>query len=224
MNLVFISDTHGKHKQTLREALTGDIIFHSGDFVGDHNSVMAYELFFKWYSELNFTHRILIAGNHDMHMENTFKKQYLYDNYGITYLCNETVELEGIKIYGSPHTPHFYNWFFTKSRGRELEEIWKKIPEDTDILLTHGPPFGIGDNVRNELTGCIDLLHRVLELNLKIHSFGHIHEGYGMYRAPQAGVFTKFLNSSILNGTYQATNRPHTITYDHPSKSPLLEG
>jgi len=99
------------------------------------------------------------------------------------YLEDSSIQIEGYNIYGSPYTPEFCNWGFNVERGELLKKRWEKIPSNTDILITHGPPLGIGDITTEGIhVGCTDLLHRVEELEPKLHVFGHIHEAYGLYQ------------------------------------------
>ena len=68
------------------------------------------------------------------------------------------------------------NWYFMADRGEEIAKKWATIPDGTDVLITHGPPATILENVQGIPLGCDDLLERVLQVNSKYHVFGHIHE------------------------------------------------
>lgn len=205
MKIVLISDTHNQHgKIDLPE---GDMIIHAGDIsgLGTFTEVLN---FIQWFDKLPFKHKIFIAGNHDF----LFEKQKLVATAmfpeGITYLENSEVTIEGLKIYGSPYTLEFYDWAFMKKSGREIAEIWSLIPENLDILITHGPPFEVLD--QNELgthCGCKDLLRRVHEVKPRIHVFGHIHEGYGTREIN--GI--QFYNVSSLNENYHVSNQPFVV-------------
>jgi Icc-related predicted phosphoesterase len=85
-------------------------------------------------------------------------------------LENSSVLVNGLKIYGLPITPYFLGMAFNKRRGDEIKKVWKKIPSDTDIPITHGPPFGILD----KNVGCEELLAKVIKVKPKLHVFGHI--------------------------------------------------
>lgn len=127
---------------------------------------------------------------------------------GITYLEDSIISIDGLKIYGSPYTPEFYNWAFMKKRGPQIRNVWDKIPEAVDILVTHGPPLMILDqNAQSRHQGCEDLLFKVKEVRPKIHVFGHIHEGYGAEE--QFGI--KFYNASVLDHHYHLVNKPMAI-------------
>lgn len=174
--------------------------------------------FLDWFAKQPFPYKIFIAGNHDFFFER--KKEALIKALvpeGVHYLKDEAVVIDGLKIWGSPYTPWFYRWAFNKRRGEPLATHWNQIPADTDILLTHGPVYGILDTVINEQNaGDKDLLKRVLEIKPKAHVCGHIHEAYGMVR--RHGI--RFVNACVLNEAYELVNKP--IAFDvMPSPTPL---
>lgn len=220
ISLTFISDTHNKHKEITKDLIGGDILIHTGDL-----SSMGYEHeireFAKWYDGLyQYDTKIFIAGNHDWgFQDNTIRIQEIINSYkNIIYLQDDFVLLEypaekQIKIYGSPWQPEFYNWAFNLPRnGRELEQKWKDIPSDTDILLTHGPAFGYVDKVIGGTVnlGCELLAKRIEEFKPKIHASGHIHTGYG-YTYNES---THFINASVLDERYSYRNKPISIEWD----------
>jgi hypothetical protein len=128
-------------------------------------------------------------------------------------LQDHTHTIDGVKIYGSPWQPEFYNWAFNLPRnGKELQETWSNIPNDTEILITHGPPWGHCDVTPygNLNVGCELLRVRVDELKPKIHVFGHIHSGYG-YKFHEG---THFINAAVLGERYSYDNKPLTIDWD----------
>jgi Icc-related predicted phosphoesterase len=203
MKFIVISDTHSRHR-ALRVP-PGDVLIHCGD-VSYRGEVSEIEDFISWFSRQPHTHKIFIAGNHDFFFEKARPskiEKMIPDN--ITYLKDSGTELGGIRIWGSPYTPFFYNWAFNKQRGVAMHKQWSAIPDDTDILITHGPPFGILDNVlTGQHAGCRDLLNRINEVKPKAHLFGHIHEGYG--RVIKNG--TIFMNASVVNEGYEVVNKP----------------
>ena len=76
----------------------------------------------------------------------------------VHYLCDSGLEFEGLKIWGSPYTPTFGKWNFMRNRGDEIKKHWDLIPSDVDILVTHGPPYGIFDETIDGIhAGCEDL-------------------------------------------------------------------
>ncbi len=129
------------------------------------DSVPEIEEFNQWFSSLPHKHKIFVAGNHDWLFEtnNSYARSLLNKN--IIYLQDSSIEIEGLKIYGSPWQPRFFDWAFNLMRGAELAEKWKMIPDDTDIFITHGPPNGILDAVPREYfvenTGCEELIKKV---------------------------------------------------------------
>ena len=178
MRIIAISDTHGLH-----EALAipeGDVLVHAGD-VTSHGAVEELVAFNEFLGRLPHRYKLVIAGNHDW----CFEQQpelcaRLLTN--AIYLQDAAITIEGVKFYGSPWQPWFMDWAFNLPRGPELARRWARIPEDTDILITHGPPLGFGDRVGGEeRVGCEDLLRRVREVRPKLHLFGHIHEDGGLW-------------------------------------------
>ena len=212
MNITCISDTHNQHNNIPTKYLSGgDCIIHSGDVSG-RGSRVEVEAFLAWYNELPYTHKILIAGNHDFFFEEApeYEIEAVLAKYpNINYLNDSGVEIEGLKIWGSPVQPWFYSWAFNR-KGTDICPHWDMIPLDTDILITHGPAKGYLDlTLHGDVTGCPYLLEKISELtNLKLFVHGHIHEAYGRVDFPDGGVF---LNASVLNAKYVMSNLPHEI-------------
>ena len=122
MKITFISDTHNKHKQITSTLPGGDLLIHAGDL-----SSMGYQheivQFLKWFNGLdNYTHKVFIAGNHDFGFERvrSSKEEGIRIPHGVTYLMDESITIEGIKIYGSPWQPWFHDWAFNLYRGEAL--------------------------------------------------------------------------------------------------------
>ena len=221
MKITFISDTHNKHNQITSSLPGGDLLIHSGDI-----SSMGYQheiqQFCKWFNILeNYDCKVFIAGNHDRIIENdpTWSALTLNDYSNLIYLQDEGFSLydieddSSVRLYGSPWQPNFNDWAFNLTRnGEEMKARWDSIPEDTDILITHGPPFGHldipgGQSIR---AGCEMLRHRVDEIKPKIHMFGHVHGSSGYY----FNGHTHFINASILNENYNYTNLPVTFEWN----------
>ena len=214
MKIVCIADTHGKHHSSILKIAKGDMIIHAGDVssVGRHDQVKD---FCDWFIKLDFKYKIIVAGNHDFFFQQvadwTINK--VLTDY-IIYLQDSMVEIEGVKIYGSPWTPTFYNWAFMKDRGPTIAKYWDLIPEGMDIVITHGPPMGILDECRDGHVGCYDLLKRIETVKPKYHIFGHIHEGYGRVKIGK----TTFINPSVLDGNYYMVNNPITFNINKNQK------
>jgi Icc-related predicted phosphoesterase len=217
--ITFISDTHTKHDKLDGFLTGGDILIHAGDLTG-RGYITEIENFMKWYDKINnYDTKVFIAGNHDFGFQDENEKlRGLLTGYKtIDYLEDELMMVgedydNMIKIWGTPWQPEFFDWAFNLPRGEKLKEKWDMIPLNTDILITHGPPFGKLDYVKypNQNVGCEELMKRVEEIKPKIHVFGHIHEGYGY-------VFdgnTHFINAAVLNGRYEYRNKPVTVDWD----------
>lgn len=217
MKITFISDTHRKHWEMTDDLPGGPMIIHAGDVSG-RGTISEINDFLKWFSDLPYTHKVFIAGNHDFGFEvirhNTEQGIQIPDN--VTYLQDEMVTIEGIKIYGTPWQPRFFDWAFNVNRGEDIAKKWEMIPDDVDILVTHGPPFGILDRTeRGDIVGCEELYFRVFKVKPKIHVFGHIHEGYGMREMSDV----IFINASSLNARYEYKNKPISVDYDQENSN-----
>jgi Icc-related predicted phosphoesterase len=217
MRITLISDTHTKHAQITQDLPGGDLIIHAGDLMNSGRYASEASEFLYWYNELsNYTNKVFIAGNHDrLYEDDSETAGYLNEAYApnCVYLQDKSFDVDGIKIYGSPWQPAFYDWAFNLPRnGEDLREKWFWIPDNTDILITHGPPWGHCDVTPygNLNVGCELLRVRVDELKPKIHVFGHVHSGYG-YKFHEG---THFINASVLNERYNYENKPITIDWD----------
>jgi Icc-related predicted phosphoesterase len=182
MKIWHISDTHTFHN-LLEIPENIDMVIHSGDATNPkepYSNKVEMENFIFWFSQLPIKYKVFVAGNHDVSIEKKLITQLDFNSKGIIYLENSFIEIEGLKIWGSPITPTFgIGWAFNKNRAK-THEVWKQIPGDTDIVVVHGPPKGMLDlsyNRKNELELCGDnsLTKRMLDLKPKLCLFGHIH-------------------------------------------------
>jgi len=193
MRILHLSDTHNKH-HLLKNLPKADIIIHSGDasFSGSENEVLD---FLNWFCDLDYRHKIFVAGNHDDCLYGEQIEGLPDECY---YLCHSGVEIEGVKFWGVP--------LFVSDSLKEggIEQLMAQIPEDTNILISHSPPYGILDFDDNVNYGCLDLLHAVERINPRYHLFGHIHAAYGIKKLQQ----TTFVNSAIINRMYELVNKP----------------
>lgn len=207
LRIVCISDTHSLHwRMTVPD---GDILIHAGDLtnVGDIRDVYDFNDFL---GELPHPHKIVIAGNHDFCFERDSQAcREILTN--CLYLEDEAATLHGIRFYGSPWQPWFCDWAFNLQRGPELKQKWDVIPPETDVLITHGPPYGQLDATRGgELVGCQDLLEAVERIRPRLHVFGHIHEGAGVSR----NGHTTFINASSCTADYRPMNPAVVYEYE----------
>lgn len=208
MRLVCISDTHSLHRR-ISDIPDGDVLIHAGDCLGAGTIENVHDLN-DWLGTLPHRHKIVIAGNHDWAFQETpdLAVEALTN---ATYLEDSGVIIEGVRFWGSPWTPTFMDWAFMLDRGQPLYQKWQEIPDNTDVLITHGPPKGIGDEAnlgfKSQNVGCVDLLHRLDRLNLKAHIFGHIHECYGEHRHGD----TVLINASTCTPRYAPTNPPIVV-------------
>ncbi|SFX55518.1 metallophosphatase domain-containing protein [Marinospirillum alkaliphilum] len=180
MRLVLVSDTHGRHEELVLPE--GDCLIHAGDFSSGWQ-LEDVAAFLQWFAGQPHRHKLLIAGNHDRCFEALPEQMLQLIPEGVIYLQDSACELEGIRVWGSPWTPRFFDFSFMLSRGEPLAERWRRIPDDVELLITHGPPHGLADQTSTgEHVGCEDLKQRLQQLpQLRLHVCGHIHEGYGIY-------------------------------------------
>jgi Icc-related predicted phosphoesterase len=223
MKIILISDTHSKHHE-----LTDDLMFlyhehgddvlllHAGD-VSNRGLINEINDFTTWFGNLPFKYKVFIAGNHDFGFEDVrhSNEPGILIPEGVIYLQDEMVEVNGVKIYGSPWQPRFYDWAFNVDRGDAIAEKWMLIPSDADIVITHGPVHGIVDSTPQGLrVGCEELYKKIIEIKPKIHLSGHIHHSRG-YREFND---TLFVNACCLNERYTYQNKPLMIEYDFETR------
>jgi Icc-related predicted phosphoesterase len=190
MKIWHISDTHTYHG-LLKVPEGIDMVIHSGDATNPRDPYASEQEmlnFISWFGSLPIKHKVFVAGNHDLCIERNLVTKIDFMKNGIVYLENDYAEVEGIKIWGSPFTPTFgQGWAFNKKRSA-LHDVWKHIPDDVDIVVTHGPPKGILDLAYHQLN-CIEfcgdeaLRKRMYLLNPKLCLFGHIHNNEDIINA-----------------------------------------
>ncbi|KAF2453600.1 Metallo-dependent phosphatase-like protein [Lineolata rhizophorae] len=196
--IVCISDTHNT-----RPALPdGDILIHAGD-LSQYGTFAEVQTQLDWLNSQPHKQKIVIAGNYDLLLDADFavthpdreldgpgkSRQYL--RWGsLVYLQGSTQDFEcqgrKFRIYGSPWTPKCGSFAFQYNEISTQADLWKnRIPDDVDIVLTHGPPAAhLDENGK----GCVSLLKEVWRVKPKLHVFGHIHagrrRGRGLGRCP----------------------------------------
>jgi calcineurin-like phosphoesterase family protein len=165
--------------------------------------------FLHWYDKQPATFKVLISGNHDFLAEeqHALFKHFLEEYPDIIYLENTSCILEGLKLYGNPYTPPFMEWGFMANRPK-MRDILTNVPFDVDILINHGPAYGILDRTaQGEHAGCKDLLHELKRIQPAYLIHGHIHNMYGIQKVGD----TTHVNAAILNDSYEVKNRPVII-------------
>lgn len=220
ITITVISDTHLRSLKDLNMRST-DLLIHCGDWTGVGNMEQIL-LFRRQLEEVSsvFDKVLIVPGNHDFLCEKnpTLVRSFFGGN--IVYLQHERYEYEGFKFFLSPYTPKFYDWAFMPRRGEAIKKIWDQIPDDTEILVSHGPPYGVLDKTPDgEHVGCKDLLKRVKDMKPKVHCAGHIHHSSGTIE--KYGI--RFINAAICDEQYQATNKPYVFSLERRDKEITVE-
>jgi Icc-related predicted phosphoesterase len=201
IRLVLLSDTHGLEREL--DVPPGDILIHAGDFTMFSKSLRAIEDLNKWLGEQPHRHRILVPGNHEFFLEADPSRRSLLSN--ATVLINEGIEIDGLRIWGSPVTPLSGVAFGIPSPG-DRKKTYAQIPPGTHVLITHGPPFGILDSSPGSEfhSGCKELLAAVTKIAPRLHVFGHIHGAYGLVQSDG----TTFVNAALLGNDGDLAHEP----------------
>ena len=226
-----LSDTHNQHNRFTCPG--GDILLHSGD-VSSRGTDMEILNFINWFEQQKYEFKIFIPGNHDWSLEKNFaywkdecdkRRITLLNDSGIIIKSMDDPNLN-LRVWGSPVQPWFHSWAFNRHRTQKeatfkhpwIKPHWDAIPEHTEILLTHGPPMGILDEVLHingtsydppNNVGCEELLKRIKETQIKLHVFGHIHCGRGFLYHPEI----TYVNGSALDEMYcSVSDKPMRIT------------
>jgi len=213
IKITCISDLHGNIPPDLEPC---DLLIVSGDLTASDQEYQYFEVF-TWLDRQPCKEKVLIAGNHDMRME--------FENYAgptgneFHFLHDEGIELFGLKIWGLPYSLLFdgINPKCVAFCGEEkdLQGVCDKIPNDIDILISHGPASGVLDKtVRGEHVGSYALLSALDRIKPKLLVTAHIHEAYGQLVYKHQGPNTLCINASYVNAKYKPVNKPITITLE----------
>lgn len=218
--LCFISDTHEQHGQLTQRIIgaQADVLVHCGDFTG-RGHLDKIRDFAEWCAMLvrkgYVKHVVTVAGNHDLTLDATQPNvgdapvigRLCLEQHGVAYLEDSGAEVAGLRFYGSPWTPRFFDWGFQLVSDAQSRRIFGAIPE-CDVLVTHGPPLGIRDLVPSgQHAGSRRLLDAVRRVRPRIHAFGHIHCQYGI----TAGKDTLYINAATCTEAYRPTNAPIVV-------------
>jgi Icc-related predicted phosphoesterase len=213
MKIVSISDTH--EQAHMIHLPPGDVLVHAGD-ITNRGSIPKLGEFTAWLKKQPHKHKVVICGNHDFCFENANHDVAvnMIHEAGAIYLQDSGTTIEGVNFWGSPHQPWFHNWAFNVQRGPNIAKKWALIPDDTHVLITHGPPRGILDLVEEDFgytkhEGCQDLLDRTFHLTqLKLHVFGHLHFNGG--KTVKAHGKT-FVNAAICDDRHDPSRYPQVV-------------
>jgi Icc-related predicted phosphoesterase len=207
LRITCISDTHLHHNKIIMPET--DMIIHAGDFT-NRGRVSEVGNFLRWYGKQEAKYKLLVCGNHEVEISTQLSLlKDMCEEEGIQLLHNSQTVIEGHVIFGSPYSNEFGRWAFGLP-DKELQDIWNRIPDDTSILITHGPAFGNLDSCPGGSVGSISLReHLDTKLsNLKLHVTGHIHESRGMLL--KNGVLT--INASVCGIPHSDINiNPLTV-------------
>lgn len=202
VHIVAISDTHCRHSEL--KIPECDILIHAGDFSGYGTHPEAYS-FLNWIAEQSQAkHKVVVPGNHDRVLETDYSVRSQFQDRGINLLIDQEVTLMGLRIYGIPWTPRFCDWAFNATfksyeepsqRFPSMAQKVNLIPDDLDILVSHGPPYAILDEAHGDSLGSEHLLARINKIRFRAMIFGHIHESHGQ-------AYCKYFNVASCVGEF----------------------
>ena len=228
IRLMCLSDTHGFHEQIPKDVIVPcDIAIHAGDFsnIGEVETVKSFR---DWFVKLPAKHKVCTAGNHELSFDIENRedilpkweqlksrtkggidsaKPIIANDPDIVYLEKSTVEIEGLKIYGSPYSVFFCDWAFQVWPQIALY-MWDDIQEGTDIVITHGPPDGVASEEDRKKVrgnpGCPFLTRRIEKIQPSVAIFGHVHEWHPVSHLGE----TLVVGVSVINNRYQYYRPP----------------
>jgi predicted phosphohydrolase len=184
LRFVCMSDTHNEIEKVAIPY--GDVFVHCGDAVKHQTSARDLRNFNRFVGQLPHKYKLFVSGNHCVCLDprQPEESQKLLSN--LTYLQDQLIDIEGVRIYGSPWRPKRGCCYRAEAFGYDSKRIradkWSKIPDDIDFLLTHGPAYSIRDYnpSTEERLGCPDLLDEIVtRIRPRIHLFGHMHSCHG---------------------------------------------
>lgn len=192
----------------------GDVLIHAGDLTGRGSQSEIFDAFANL-ARLPYERILVTPGNHDFGFEqNPFIVHILKNKFPhIEILLDLETTIDGLRIWASPYTPWFHDWAFNFLPGpagiAQAQEKWATIPDDTAILITHGPRYGVLDEtLQKKHVGCAALAERIASLpQLRLHVFGHIHESYGVEKVGDV----LHVNACICDALYRPVQPPMVI-------------
>lgn len=203
-----ISDTHMNH-QLLSVVSDVDVVVHSGDATNNRDpfrNEFEMRTFLEWFGSLPIKNKVFVPGNHDTSLEKGLVTRSHVESLGIQLLLSEEATVMGRRFWGSPVTPRYGDWSYMIDRSK-IDRVWQTIPEGVDVLITHGPPYGVLDATythsnTTELVGCSALMKRVTKVRPTAMLFGHIHSTSDIRNAGTrtiGGMNTVFSNGSCCD-------------------------
>lgn len=209
MRLAVTADLHG----FLPDVPPCDVLVIAGDLTPAHDHDVGFQArwldttFRAWLQAVPAEHVVAIAGNHDFVFERA--PETVPTDLPWTYLQDTGTTIDGVRFWGSPWQPWFFDWAFNAPKGDTdetfLRERFAVVPDDTDVLVVHGPPAGYGDRTSTGMSvGSAAQLDLVRRTAAQLCVFGHIHEGRGDW---QLGP-TRLINASAVTLEYALVDEP----------------
>lgn len=209
LQLAVLSDTHELHRE-LRMPSFADLLCCCGDWTMMSHSMLAVLDFNDWLNELPYRHKILVPGNHEVYLAEDRALRSMTSS--AIMLINEGVEIDGVRIWGSPIIPSGGGAFCVKA-AEDRRRIYDAIPTGVDILITHSPAFGILDEPPDgPHCGDPELTEALRRIRPRLHLCGHIHGARGMVAAD--GI--THLNAAMLTSYGDLVDRPFLMRMKMP--------
>jgi Icc-related predicted phosphoesterase len=202
VRVVCLADLHGY----LPEVPRCDVLLVAGDICPtdderpERQRRWLHSTFARWLADVPAATVVGVAGNHDFVGETDPSALRDLDWH---YLQDETIEIDGLSVYGSPWTSRFQEWAFMLTE-EELSQCWEGIPDAIDVLCVHSPPVGYGDWISGHHIGSPSLLEAIDARAPKLCVFGHVHQGYGRW---QRGA-TELVNAAHCDMQYLPAHPP----------------
>lgn len=215
MKICAVSDLHG----FLPKIPKCDVLVIAGDIcpLDSHRDVLGQsywlrDVFTEWLNSIDAKHKNIVWGNHDWVAD---KSPHLISDLPCNILQDSGIAIDGVNFWGSPWQLRFHNWAFNLDEP-DLAKKYERIPDNINVLITHGPPLGYGDKTSmSENVGSRSLTKTIINKKINLTVTGHIHPAYGKYEINNE--FT-VLNASCVNEKYKPTNKMYLVELDEHGK------